>query len=110
MPYNDLYPVTMRLEPVPAAEVDRLAADYRLELPGGYRDFLTRFGPGNVCGYLEVMHPDEIRVCMRELYAEHVLCEDLFDDTAWAAHGVTFDQFRRALCVLETDQSAFYLS
>jgi hypothetical protein len=56
MPYDDLYPVTTKLEPVPATEVDRLAADYELELPGGYRDFLSRFGPGNVCGYLEIRH------------------------------------------------------
>jgi hypothetical protein len=109
MIYDDLYPVTTRLEPVSASEVDRLAVDYGVELPRGYRDFLARFGPGVVCGYLSVRHPDEARAWRRE-YAEHILCADLFDGNGWVAHGVTFDQFRRGVSVLDTDQSAYYLS
>jgi hypothetical protein len=110
MQYDDLYLVTMRLETVPAAEVDQLAAECGLELPHGYRDFLGRFGAGVVCDYLSVRHPDEARAWRRE-YGEHILCADLFDgNPGWANHGVTFEQFRRGVSVLDTDQSPYYLS
>jgi hypothetical protein len=56
-----------------------------------------------------VRSPDEARAWQRE-YAEHILCADLFEGNGWIATGVSFDQFRRGISVLDTDQSAYYLS
>lgn len=111
MLFDTLYPVSTRLAPIPATEADRLAAEFGMELPLGYREFLERFGPGVVCDYLQIRPPDEAREWRRS-YAESILCEDLYEGNGdrWSSLGVTFDQFRRGISVLDTDQSPYYLS
>jgi hypothetical protein len=111
MSFADLYPVSTRLEPVAKTDVDLLAAEHGLELPVGYAEFVRRFGAGTVCDYLVVRAPEEARA-WRADYAEGLLCEDLYEGNReeWSSLGVTFEQFRRGLSVLDTDQRPYYLS
>jgi hypothetical protein len=111
MAFADLYPVSTRLEPVAKTDVDRLAAEHGLELPVGYAEFVQRFGPGTVCDYLVVRAPEGGRA-WRAAYADSLLCEDLYEGSReeWSALGVTFDQFRGGLSLLDTDQTPDYLS
>ncbi|MCA9069220.1 MAG: hypothetical protein KDA84_09870 [Planctomycetaceae bacterium] len=108
--FEDLYPVTTVLEPVPREEVDRLAKDYDIELPLGYREFLEQYGPGVVCDFLEIYSPEKARTMHHTMSS--LLCSDLFDGNRefWTQLNVTFEQFIRAFCVISTDQTGYYLS
>ena len=47
--------------PVSPAEVDEVEAWLGCRLPVGYREFVTRFGSGVLCGFLRVYTPGELR-------------------------------------------------
>src|SRR5437660_3022990 len=48
MAFEELYLVSTRVAPLDGAAVDALLAECEIDPPGGYREFLTRFGLGEV--------------------------------------------------------------
>jgi len=59
--FDSVYRVSTRLSLPAAAEVDALAQELGMELPLGYREFVTTFGRGELCEVLHVYMPSEIR-------------------------------------------------
>jgi hypothetical protein len=111
MAFEELYLVSTRVAPVDDAAIDALLADYGIDPPGGYREFLTRFGLGEICGFLMLLAPDEVRRWRREEGAELMSDEWLFNTVAeqWGACGVTFEQYRGGMALWSTNQRpSFY--
>jgi hypothetical protein len=111
MAFEELYLVSTRVAPLDGAAVDTLLAECEIDQPGGYREFLTRFGLGEVCGFLSMLAPDEVRRWRQEVGAV-MLDEGLFEIAAeqWAAWGVTFEQYRRGVELWSTNERPYYLA
>jgi len=58
--FESVYRVSARNSVPPAADVDSLGRELGMDLPIGYRDYVTSFGPGTLCNYLIVTMPNEI--------------------------------------------------
>lgn len=61
MPFESVYRVSPRCVPLGGADVDALGRELGMNLPLGYHDFVTTLGPGELCDFLLVNMPDEIR-------------------------------------------------
>jgi hypothetical protein len=111
MAFEELYLVSTRVAPLDGGAVDALLADCEIDPPGGYREFLTRFGLGEVCGFLSLRSPDEVRRWRREV-GTIMLDEGLFEvaDEQWTAWGVTFEQFHRGVELWSTNQRPSYVA
>jgi hypothetical protein len=111
MAFEELYLVSTRVAPLDGAAVDALLAECEIGPPGGYREFLTRFGLGEVCNFLSMRAPDEVRQWRREV-GVFMLDEGLFEIAAeqWTACGVTFEQYRRGVELWSTNQRPTYLA
>lgn len=109
MAFEELYLVSTRVATLDGAAVDGLLAQCELDGPQGYREFLTRFGLGEICGFLSIRAPDEVRAWCREV-GGRLLDEWLFERDAerWAAWGVTLEQFRRGVALWSTNQRPSY--
>jgi hypothetical protein len=110
MAFEELYLVSTRVAPVDGAAVDDLLAECGLDPPGGYREFMTRFGLGEVCSFLRVRSPDEVREWRREA-GPRLLDETLWEVEAehWQPWGVTFEQFHGGIALWSTNQRpSFY--
>ena len=46
--------------PIAGEDVDALASRLGVQLPAGYRDFMTRFGKGDIACYVRIYPPAEI--------------------------------------------------
>jgi hypothetical protein len=111
MAFEELYLVSTRVAPLDGAAVDGLLAECEIDPPGGYREFLTRFGLGEVCSFLSVLAPDEVRRWRREVGAVVMSDEWLFEAEAkqWAVWGVTFDQYHGGVALWSTNERpSFY--
>jgi hypothetical protein len=82
MAFEELYLVSPRVAPLDAVSVDALLAECELDAPGGYREFLTRFGLGEVCRFLSLLAPDDVRSWCREVGA-FMLDEGLHDSSVY---------------------------
>jgi hypothetical protein len=60
MPFESVYRVSDRISAPAEADVDRLARRLGVELPVGYREYVTTFGPGTLSDFLIVKMPAEI--------------------------------------------------
>ncbi len=111
MAFEELYLVSSRVAPLDGAVVDALLAESEIDPPGGYREFLTRFGLGEVCGFLSMRSPEDVRQWRVEVGAV-MLDEQLYDIAGqeWAAHGVTFEQYRNGVELWSTNQRPSYLA
>jgi hypothetical protein len=65
--FDDVILISPKIQPVPVAEVEVLEQHLGFALPGGYRDFITRFGEGDYCDLFRIYPP----VRIREEYASH---------------------------------------
>jgi hypothetical protein len=61
MVFESVYRVSARNSLPAIADVEALARELAMELPAGYREFVTSFGSGAVCDFLVVTMPNEIR-------------------------------------------------
>jgi hypothetical protein len=111
MAFEELYLVSTRVAPLDGAAVDALLAECEIDPPGGYREFATRFGLGEVCGFLSLLAPDDVRRWRRDVGA-FMLDEGLFELAAeqWTRCGVKFEQFRRGVDLWSTNQRPSYLA
>jgi hypothetical protein len=111
MAFEELYLVSTRVVPVDGRAVEDLLSECGIDPPGGYREFLTRFGLGEICGFLSTQAPNDIRAWRREI-GGLMLDEGLYDVAAeqWAACGVTFEQFHRGVELWATNQRPSFLA
>jgi hypothetical protein len=109
--FEDLYLVSTRLTPLDGVAIDTLLAECEIDAPEGYWEFLTRFGSGEVCSFLRLREPDEVRAWRREAGAL-LLDQWLFETNAeqWAAWGVTFEQFRGGVELWSTNQGPCFFA
>jgi hypothetical protein len=109
--FDELYPVSTRVTPVDGAAVGQLLTDAGIDEPGGYQEFLARFGVGEVCSFLRVLSPDEVRERCREVGG---IMDDEYlfqaDAEQWTRWGVTFDQFRRGVELWSTNQRPSFVA
>lgn len=61
MPFESVYRVSTRNSIPTEAEVDLLCRELGMDLPLGYREYVTAFGPGTMSDFLVVNMPDKIR-------------------------------------------------
>jgi hypothetical protein len=61
MHFESVYRVSTRNSVPAAGDVDALGRELGMELPLGYREFVTAFGPGTLSNFLVVYMPSEIR-------------------------------------------------
>jgi hypothetical protein len=61
MLFESVYRVSTRNSVPTDAEVDLLSSELGMELPLGYREYVTELGPGALCDFLVVKMPSEIR-------------------------------------------------
>ena len=61
MRFESVYRVSTRSSVPMATDVDALGRELGMELPLGYREFVTAFGPGALSDFLVVNMPSEIR-------------------------------------------------
>jgi hypothetical protein len=61
MAFESVYRVSSRNSVPTDAEVDLLSRELSMELPLGYREYVTAFGPGTMCDFLVVKMPNDIR-------------------------------------------------
>jgi hypothetical protein len=111
MAFDELYLLSTRVAPLDGAAVDRLLTECGLDQPGGYREFMTRFGMGEVCSFLRVRSPDEVREWRQEV-GPRLLDESLWEVEAedWTPWGVSFEQFRGGIALWSTNQRpSFYV-
>ncbi len=109
MAFEELYLVSTRIAPLDGAAVDDLLTECGLDQPGGYREFMTRFGLGEVCSFLRVRSPDEIREWRRE-EGSRLLDEGLWEVEAedWMPWGVSFEQYCGGIALWSTNQRPSY--
>ncbi|MCE9531278.1 MAG: SMI1/KNR4 family protein [Planctomycetes bacterium] len=67
MPFESVYRVSTRNSVPTVAEVDALARKLGMDLPVGYREFVTAFGPGTLSDFLIAYMPSEISSTPEEL-------------------------------------------
>jgi hypothetical protein len=58
--FDDIYPVTNRLEPATADQVAAAEAVIGTRFPPGYAEFVTRFGDGSISNWVRVYPPDRV--------------------------------------------------
>jgi hypothetical protein len=109
MAFEELYLVSTRVAPLDGSAVDDLLTECDLDQPGGYREFMTRFGLGEVCSFLRVRSPEEVREWRREM-GPRLLDESLWEVEAadWIPWGVSFEQFRGGITLWSTNQRPSY--
>ncbi len=57
--FDDIYLVSLDIQPVTHAEVEALQSALGLPLPVGYVEFITRFGEGLYCDFFRILSPKE---------------------------------------------------
>ena len=102
MAFESVYRVSTRNRVPTAADVEALGREVGMELPAGYSEFVTRFGPGALSDFLVVNIPSEIKIPL-----SHIASTDR-EHLAQVAQGYKDDERECALTPGEIEQAIVF--